>query len=53
VTALTALIGRWVAPYAKFITAGVGLLGLFLVPEDVDYIVAVLTALGVFAVPNR
>lgn len=49
---MKAFIQRFVAPHAKFIAAAVGVAGVILSPEDVDLIVAVLTALGVYAVRN-
>lgn len=45
-------VRRWVKPYAKFITAAIGLAAVFLAPEHVEYIVGILTAIGVYTVPN-
>lgn len=44
---------RFVKPYAKAITAIVGVALVYLSPQDYEWIVGILTAAGVFGVPNR
>lgn len=46
------LIAKYVKPYLKFIAAGVGIAAVVLAPEDLDVLVGVLAALGVYKVPN-
>lgn len=50
-------IKTWVKAHAKFVTAITGalvtILAMFLAPDQVAAVTALLTALGVYQVPNK